>query len=292
VGHAAAGLPATVAALDDPVSIDSVGADLWLVYQGSHAQSGCHAGVLVSRDGGRTWRVSLRLPSATDLIDTSSFVGDRYGWVTVVNDRDPRPWRTAMLRTADDGRTWQRVVPRAAAPVLPADWMEFVDARHGYLFNVVEDTQWRTSDGGASWRPSAPPDAGVDPSLCAVDAHESWLAIGDWPTESAPDLHGGALYSSTDAGITWQPSGRFSDVPLSDVWFVDRLHGWVAGEDPHGHAILYGTRDGGRHWRPQLDLGRRGRVYEFLDVGGRPNVWLYPDDTWNRAGDDYLYRLL
>jgi photosystem II stability/assembly factor-like uncharacterized protein len=291
LGHRQAGLPATVATIDSPQSIQVAAGSIWLVYQGPRTKGGYHAGVLVSRDGGRTWRVSLLLPRPANLIDNSSFVGARYGWITYLEDRDQRPWHMALMRTQNDGASWQRIAPRVSASPLPADWMQFVDARHGYLFNVMHGTEWRTSDGGFHWLASGLPDAGVEPRLFALDAHEFWLAVGNWPTEGSPTLHSGALYSSTDRGVTWQESGNFANLPLSDVWFANRHDGWVAGEDSAGHAVIYGTNDGGRHWLRMLDLGRRGSVQEFLKVGRAPMAWVYPDAGWNRMRHDYLYRL-
>ena len=263
-----------------------------LVYQGPRTARGYHAGVLVSADGGATWRVSLSLRGSANLVSNASFVGPRDGWIVWITNRDLHQWRCTLLRTQDGGASWHWLRPLSGAAALPADSMQFVSTRVGYTFNSVDGRVWRTSDAGSSWRASSVSSLSWDGSF-ALDDRNVWVSMKWYPQEGdAADDLGGGLYSSSDGGITWrQPSHAFDDIAVEDVYFASRRVGWVAGTDPAWDNVIYATRDGGRHWVEDVVLGQIGSFEGFLKVGREAVAWVSPKKPWNRTRSYYLYDL-
>ncbi|WP_248796404.1 WD40/YVTN/BNR-like repeat-containing protein [Pseudomonas sp. MWU13-2105] len=155
-----------------------------------------------------------------------------------------------------------------------------------------------SDDSGATWRQASVP---VSVSLTAVqfvDARQGW-AVG----------HLGVVLHSADGGETWhkqldgeaaaalavqaaqrdseQPDGAGNleqarhlladgpDKPFLDLYFRDRLHGYVVG----AYNQIYRTDDGGQNWRPWMRhvdnpqglnlYGIRGLGNDLLLVGER-----------------------
>jgi hypothetical protein len=134
--------------------------------------------VMVSPDGGRTWK---QRPPPEPLFDLE------------VDPRDPEALAASSRRgffTSDDGgRTWR---PRETAPFALLEW-----TREGRLHRADQDGTLRESaDGGASWRRvgatrSAPQALAADPE------GDLYVAAED-----------GSVDRSKDGGRTWAPHFR------------------------------------------------------------------------------------
>lgn len=106
-------------------------------------------------------------------------------------------------------------------------------------------TVLRTTDGGASWRSLAVPDAGsLDfRDVDAIDADVAYLlSIGPGAASR--------IYKTSDGGAHWQPQLVNSDprVFLDAMAFWDERRGVVAGDSVDGRFVVLTTRDGGRRW--------------------------------------------
>jgi hypothetical protein len=66
------------------------------------------------------------------------------------------------------------------------------------------------------------------------------------PSNAFLTLARGGLLRSTDGGRTWRQTGVEDDAGagVSNIWFVDALHGWVVDTDG-----LFRTADGGATWK-------------------------------------------
>lgn len=114
--------------------------------------------VLVSRDGGRSWRQQrLPVPPGTCqlsgcTIEPPRFLG-RTGFLSVGSPQCP-PY---LLVSHDTGRTWSAIAQPPASPG-PYQRIQFFDASHGLVIpagqqGTIGRVLYATSDGGQSWQP-------------------------------------------------------------------------------------------------------------------------------------------
>jgi len=77
-------------------------------------------------------------------------------------------------------------------------------------------------------------------SIFFVDSTQGW-AVGE----------GGLIVKYTEQD-QWQTQAKVTDLPLKDVFFSDKVHGWIAGgyqNEEDLQSILLKTNDGGITWR-------------------------------------------
>jgi len=212
-------------------------------------QSGCPARILVSADGGRSWRLTTR---TTGPVRLSAVRGTREVWAGTGTD---------VLESRDAGMSWRRVLR------FPAAAIAFADQRNGWLLPAgVRVDRPRpllaTASGGADWRqisgPCRRPWATV--ALARPTARQGWVAC---TTEAAAGTQGKEIWSTSDAGATWRlraltgfpglpgATGQRNrgDIPafgyVTGIAFLADGRGWL-WED-RGWLLM--TRDGGTHWR-------------------------------------------
>ncbi|HZS30393.1 MAG TPA: hypothetical protein VFA37_03985 [Gaiellaceae bacterium] len=108
-------------------------------------------GMWLTTDGGRAWRAAIpatirRLGLVSQHISQVTFVDRRHGWLysgNVASNSAPLA-RSALFRTSDGGRSWQRATPKGCCGDL-----SFVDDRLGFL--AGPRGLYETRNGGASW---------------------------------------------------------------------------------------------------------------------------------------------
>ncbi|MFF7728715.1 WD40/YVTN/BNR-like repeat-containing protein [Streptomyces sp. NPDC008001] len=220
--------------------------------------AGTKGTVLLTRDGGRSWRnVSPPGAGALEFRDVEAF-GARRAVVLAIGEGEA----SRVLRTDDGGTTWTETF-RNTDPKAFYDCLTFFDARHGIALGDPVDGRFRilsTGDGGRSWR--LLPAAGMPAALpgeaafaasgqCVVSSgtRDAWIATGGGATSRI--LH------SADRGRTWSVAG--TPVPAGDpargvfgLAFRDRAHGLAVGGDyragqPSGRAAAV-SGDGGATW--------------------------------------------
>jgi len=165
--------------------------------------------------------------------------------------------------TSDGGTHWRTTSPSVPGGDVVARVCEvdFVDSAHGWIsgcdfigdvfrngsdrYSAVE----RTTDGGRTWKVSAPDCAGCGGSLSFLDA-KNGFALGGRPAHR--------LARTTDGGATWHVVGRAPFAGTID--FLDASHGWGVTWD----ARLFRTQDGGHAWR-RVRFAPRG-VLETEDM--------------------------
>ncbi|MBF6043739.1 oxidoreductase [Streptomyces sp. NRRL B-1677] len=223
--------------------------------------AGTKGTVLLTRNGGRTWRnVSPPGAAALEFRDVEAFDARRAVVLAIGEGEASR-----VFRTDDGGTTWTETF-RNADPKAFYDCLAFFDARHGITLGDPVDGRFRilaTGDGGRSWR--VLPAAGMPAALpgeaafaasgqCVVTegragGRDAWIATGG--AASSRVLH------SADRGRTW--TAVDAPVPAGDpargvfgLAFRDRAHGLAVGGDyragqPSERAAA-ASGDGGATW--------------------------------------------
>jgi len=134
-----------------------------------------------------------------------------------------------------------------------------------YYFGATGGSMWKTTDGGATWRPIADKffkTASVGAVAVAESDHNViFVGMGQAPIRGNTS-HGDGVYKSTDAGATW------TNVGLQDTQQISRVR--VHPRDPD---IVYVAAQG-RVWGPNADRG----VYRSLDGGQTWKKVLFVDD--------------
>lgn len=122
-----------------------------LVFAGTHADvERSSALILMTRDGGETWREVYRSARPFELTWKASFPTREVGYVTIQSyDPDPSVTQRVVAKTIDGGETW-RELPLVDDASVRAFGVGFVDAEVGWV--GTSTSGFETRDGGASWR--------------------------------------------------------------------------------------------------------------------------------------------
>jgi photosystem II stability/assembly factor-like uncharacterized protein len=151
--------------------------------------------------------------------------------------------RGELRRSADSGRTWTMLNAGFTPTFLTS--AAFTSRWTGWVAGGIGEIH-RTTDAGASWSRQTTSNNETIRDFVAVDSLTAW----------ASTLAG--VHRTTDGGATWQyaavPGFPLDTADLGDglknyyginaVHFIDRLHGWCAGN----RGAVYATSDGGAAW--------------------------------------------
>ncbi len=188
--------------------------------------------LLRTSDGGRTWNPA-NPPAGPQpaggaypvlAARSASLAWLALTWPAGSGSYQTTPSRTVVFATTDGGRTWT-----ASAPIRSpgqARWMSFADPRHGWLLTDLGAAMgqdpvrvYRTTDGGARWTltassppfpasQQAPGPPATAPSGISTGCDKTGIVFASprdgWLTTYCNNL-AGALLTSHDGGITWQP---------------------------------------------------------------------------------------
>jgi hypothetical protein len=173
-------------------------------------------GVLLSRDDGRTWKVIAR-EGIADLHVMRNEGGRIYAYDAVLG---------GMLVSGDGGRSWaEHAAPQGQ---LMADFV--VDPRDpSYILASTDDTLYRSTDTGKTWRPLAP----------ALTARLAWVL----PNRIVRADKDGTVYWSTDRGMSWKQVGSVG----SEVWKLKAVSPTTIYA-AIGDGSIRKTTDGGKTW--------------------------------------------
>ncbi len=116
---------------------------------------------------------------------------------------------------------------------------------------------WKTTDGGANWRPifdGQPVQAIGALAVAPSDRNTVWAGTGEAWAIRESDVMGDGIYKSTDAGATWQhmglrETGRIARILVhptdANVVYVCALGRTTGPQQDRG---VYKTTDGGKTW--------------------------------------------
>ena len=182
------------------------------------------AGISATDDGGVTWR---HVADLGDVVDSQlARAGPKIVWALGYRAPPSGTTRYFLIRSADEGRSWQRMLKPAGLGI--GATLSFPTSQAGYLADGRR--LFRTRDGGRSWE------------LVRTSGQDLRGAVFVTPGRGLL-IRDDALYRSDDEGRSWKavpviPSGR-----LLALSVLDPRHWWL--ETPN---YLLRTADGGRSW--------------------------------------------
>lgn len=202
--------------------------------------NGAH--VVISEDGGRSWRQ----------ITAINFLGET---LYSVSAQSPTTWYIVtsrnVIRTTNRGANWEYVNEQFQARGLQR--FVYVDSLYGY--QLREGQLLRTHDGGVQW---------TEMDIFGFDTVTD-LAAGPALGDNVYCMSRGRylINKSDDAGATWNISlteNAFAGASPSAISFIDDRTGFIAGD---GGRILR-TVDGGLSWSIVHGIGYIGTVDALL----------------------------
>jgi photosystem II stability/assembly factor-like uncharacterized protein len=256
---------------------------------GENEHNGMLGYVMLTRDGGLTWRdVSpptpirenrLALCGCTDNgIAGTIFLDDQHAIVLTQDARVPGnqiTWGLHLWRTADAGQSWA-----PADESLVQTWFidaVFTDNKHGWIItSSIENTAplflYQTTDGGVSWvlrglhsdvagpiiSPKTPGGKTYYGGMASDKPGTLWVA---WTNADTTDTN---LLRTRDGGRTWAPVTLPSDTPVGKYpqacasydLHLDPPHTIGFTSDcsavealPSPRIVLIRTRDDGKTWQ-------------------------------------------
>lgn len=222
--------------------------------------------LLLTEDGGETWRDITPLPLQPHAHHAAAFLDAQTGWTAHASPDEPGVVRFAA--TTDGGRRWRAEQHRLLDAHDPAALISrlslfWLDRSHGWLMlrratssNFDLAVLFRTQDGGLSWqRVDAP---GGHP------VHFTTPLTG-W-TVGGPN--GSALYRTDDGGVSWRIQSLSCFEGATAVQPRDaRLH--FAADGRHGVlSVLIDDKDGQRQEWCATENG--GTAWSRLDAAPSP----------------------
>ncbi len=192
------------------------------------------SGIQRTTDGGLHWSAPQLQPSIW--IDQIQFVDSLHGWC--VGSSMDIPYHGTITRTTDGGVTWHDLVlPSRVNTLIDLDfinptvgWVVGYGAQLDSMSNTIFDNM-RTTDGGESWQIGSTGAANLY-SVTFFDSTTGWAAGMQ-----------GRVVHTTDGGASWYVNDTLSYSALNKICFIDRHHGWVAGE--FGTIFRYDEIDDG-----------------------------------------------
>ena len=177
----------------------------------------------------------------------AQFDSPRSGWIALRSGLGPLA-PAGIYRTRDGGQTWAPLPVPVKTP--SAAGLQFLDARHGFLLMVRDESAGRaslytTDDGGDSW---------IARRLPAAQAGEETVFFSD-PAHGFEVFHPAGVpdarvFRTADGGASWTPAtlrGLPAGVVVQGPVFIDAARGFAVVDAVSGLRI-YRTLDGGESW--------------------------------------------
>ncbi|MDI6766368.1 MAG: T9SS type A sorting domain-containing protein [Bacteroidota bacterium] len=244
----------------------ALGVQQYLARIGLSEGGGYRGLFLVSTDAGMTWHTRGQFSDSISYMIGASFTSPSTGYVTV--DAHPHFGIARILKTTDAGNSWIQLMTPDSIPSLRN--ISFIDSTTGvavgYQFRnqMISGVILRTSNAGDTWYISNFPTVDNFTDVCFSNS-STGFAVGVY----APLPLRGAVFKTTDAGMTWSPLTYAPDsVLLEGVRFVNGTEvGIVYGERIDSPTLFVArTTNGGLTWTEGIIYTVPG--YSLL-IGGK-----------------------
>ena len=236
--------------------------------------------IYATNDGGRSWNIQ-KIVENSGAFSSLYFTDDKHGLAAGGVGGLPSG---ILYYTSDGGENWIEIDSPGSKQYNGFDYKKFIhdlyfiDPQLGWaMVNVVVATNiFHTSDGGKSWILQSTIDKGTSLSkMHFVDSMNGWVIGG---RHSDPT----SLLRTTDGGNTWKKvllaHDENDDLWLADVLFIDKMHGWICGNN----GTVFSTHDGGDSWIKESVLTEEFLVIiaatksKIFIVGQNGNIYSKP----------------
>lgn len=230
---------------------------------------------LETTDRGATWFTKGKLPDTTYYLTGMFFrdanLGFATGTTTLITGHP------CVVKTTNGGESWTRqVIPDSLFQLWGIAFSnDSTGVAVGYSMHlgVARGEIIRTTNGGTTWSMQEFPTVNSFTDVAIADS-ATWIAVGNF--NDAPVLVDGAVFRSTDGGISWSSAGyRPDSTLLNGVHFLPGTgSGIVLGMQWNfnwWHPIIARTTDYGLTWTETIDeadtndLAYGGTLTSFLD---------------------------
>lgn len=178
-------------------------------------------------NGGLIW--NSQLPSGYGI--SSIYFTDANTGYAVGGDNNGS---SAIFKTISGGTSWEARIYDYGYDLRS---VFFIDANTGYAVGV-NGTILKTTDAGNNWfSPNSVAISNVLLSVFFTSASTGYMSGG---------FMGGAIYKTTDGGISWDTQFT-SDDPIPSIYFTDANTGYAVGIS----GMILKTTNGGTTWVPQ-----------------------------------------
>jgi len=252
------------------VAVAPAGRSVWALRETGcpNGTDTCTLTLLVSADGGRSWRAAAHqpperrfppAPAAVHPSDSTWLLRSSATAAAIVLPPAAGSSAATVEQTLDGGGHWTTgtapcvagafVVDYSVAPT-GARWIACAGEPGA---GEQEKSFARSLDGGRTWLAGAPPCLIGTMTTChrgmPLGGYLGGLAALS-PTTAFYVGGRSSLTYTRDGGRSWQVEPGFSGDAsgTSEVTFVNASDGWALDEGFGGHAVLWRTRDGSRRW--------------------------------------------
>lgn len=243
------------------------------------------------------WRHTVvRVPSLRPLLGSWAsvwldFSDSGHGWMLAGTQSTPNSGASALLHTADSGRTWTQVAGPDVVPDLGV--IRFSQDGTGILVaRRTPSSTWITRDAGATWAPlvlAPPPSKRADtatPVGPPVIAGNAILLAASFIT---PDrtADGAAVYRSVD-GATWSVTTVAEPLGTESYLFAGTGSGVsvLLGSSPDSWSTALSIDDG-RTYTSRSTAEPGGPL--TLSVDNAQHLWVVPGENQCVAGKTQCY---
>ena len=218
-----------------------------------------YSGIFASRDGGQTW-APLSALEKRDIWSIAVWQADPS--VIAVGAAD------GIFLSRDGGERWARISPESNRALMPVVSVEFDPTNSHVLYAGTPHLPWKTSDGGATWRP----------------AHTGMLDDSDVFSIHVDTHHPARVFASACSGIYRSLNQASSWTKLLGARDASYRTYQITQHPTQANVLFAGTThglikstDGGTSWRKlsshatrwiTFDASRPNRVYTATDEAG------------------------
>lgn len=192
-------------------AMKAIGVERYLNRIGLYGGGSYRGMFLATTDAGATWHTKGTLPDSTFYMIGSAFLNTSVGYATI--DAHPQIGIARILKTTNGGNSWMRLTTPDSIPALRnitvIDSLIAIAVGYQYRNQTFSGIILRTSNGGDTW--SAEDFPAVDNFTDVYFTNSTTgFAVGIY----APPSLRGAIFKTTDAGVTWSPLNFAPDSTL------------------------------------------------------------------------------